>query len=174
MSGDAGIDYGLIGQSNRNRETGIHYGVISQNSIGEAWFDHSEPDYGEAHCPKCNSEILDSQEIASAKKDYWCKKCKKSFWSEECFPEEPLSFSYEANGYILTSCLDSDIMVIKSPFYTFTKFCSPYVPGAGDLNNYMEGGVKTYCLGHTWFDDDVAPYPVYSVETDALCGEFKE
>ena len=24
---------------------------------------------------------------------------------------------------------------------------------------------RAYCLGHDWFDDNKAPYPVYSVET---------
>jgi hypothetical protein len=27
------------------------------------------------------------------------------------------------------------------------------------------GVPKAYCLGHDWFDDGRAPYPVYSVET---------
>ena len=40
--------------------------------------------------------------------------------------------------------------------------------GAGNLDNAMSEGVKTYALGHDWFDSQCAPYPVYSVETGLL------
>jgi len=81
---------------------------------------------------------------------------------------EPIGWQYEGDGYQLVDCLDSDVMVLKSPYYTFTMFCSPSVPGTGDLNNPVEGGVKTYCLGNDWFEDSEAPYPIYSVETGLI------
>jgi hypothetical protein len=59
-------------------------------------------------------------------------------------------------------------MVTDSPFYTFAQFCSPCVPGAGNLDNAMDEGVKTYCLGHDWFESGKAPYPVYSVTSGEL------
>jgi len=34
------------------------------------------------------------------------------------------------------------------------------------LGSPIEGGVKTYCLGHDWFDGDKAPYPVFTVNLD--------
>ena len=34
----AGIDYGM-GQSNVDHATGIRYGVIAQNNVGQAWYD---------------------------------------------------------------------------------------------------------------------------------------
>jgi hypothetical protein len=91
--------------------------------------------------------------------------CEHTLDSSEVFSDESLGFSYDAQGYRLTNCLDFDIFVIKSPYYTFAQFCSPCVPGAGNLDNPMPDGVKTYCLGHDWFDESRAPYPVYSVET---------
>jgi hypothetical protein len=29
-------------------------------------------------------------------------------------------------------------------------------------------GVRTYCLGHDWFEDGKAPYPVYRVDNGEL------
>jgi hypothetical protein len=172
----AGIDYSL-GRSNVNLETGIHYGVISQNSISQAWCDSAEPDYGDATCPVCECETLtynsakhetfkqfDSRGCA----DYACEYCETSFDSQDCFSEEANGWNYEGDGYVLTDCLDSAVFVISSPFYTFTQFCSPCVPGAGNLDSPDEDGIKTYCVGHDWFEDGEAPYAVFSVATNEL------
>jgi hypothetical protein len=59
-------------------------------------------------------------------------------------------------------------MVLKSPYYTYANYCSPCVPGAGNLDDIVEGEVKTYCFGHDWFEEEKAPYPVYSVATGEL------
>jgi hypothetical protein len=95
---------------------------------------------------------------------------------------------WEEDGYILQDCLRTDVFVIKSPYYTYAQFCSPCVPGAGNLNNHFEwnpvleprlragnvlyeraaenaGFPKVFCLGHDFFDNDEAPYPVFSVES---------
>jgi hypothetical protein len=83
-----------------------------------------------------------------------------------------------------------DIMIIKSPYYTYAQFCSPCAPGAGYLMNWfkMENGYspetlgieqfekmaqaagfpKVYCFGHDWFGNGIAPYPVFNVETGEL------
>lgn len=131
-----GIDYGL-GKTNIDTQTGIRYGVISQHSVMQAWADSSEPVYPEH-----------DQSETDADEDIDC---------------EPIGWVYSDEGYELQDCLDSDIMVLKSPFYTFAQFCSPCVPGAGNLNHPTEDGVKCYCLGHDWFEEGHAPYPVYQV-----------
>jgi hypothetical protein len=166
----AGIDYGL-GQSNVDRETGIRYGVISQNSVLQSWADSSEPEYGEPTCPECGGSVKDSSEVEAdwnTGKDYACVECKQVFWSDRVFSDEALGYSYTGDGYKLTDCLDSDVFVLKSPYYTFAQFCSPCVPGAGNLDNPCTDGPKTYALGHDWFEDQIAPYPVYSVKTGEL------
>jgi hypothetical protein len=86
--------------------------------------------------------------------------------SDDCF--EAIGYEFEGEGYVLTCCLDSAVMVIKAPYYTYCKYCSPCVPGAGDLDNPEVNGVKTYCLGWDFFTDNKAPYPVYDVKTDKL------
>lgn len=133
-----GIDYGR-GKTNIDTATGIRYGVISMHSVGQALYEAQEFEY--------DYEVGegDSDDLAFA---------------------EPTGWHVDQDGHKITDCLDNDAMVMKSPYYTFAPFCSPCVPGAGDLNNARESGVKTYCLGHNWFDSGKAPYPVYSVETD--------
>lgn len=76
-------------------------------------------------------------------------------------------YLYSRDGYEISNspslvCL----FVQKSPYYTYTRACSPCAPNAGDLDN-SDGELKTLCLGHKWFDDEKAPYPVYRVADDS-------
>jgi hypothetical protein len=174
----AGIDYSL-GRSNIDRETGIHYGVISQHSISGDALNEMEPEYGEPHCPKCGEQVTDTTEFETTYPevntedweqydgrgcaDYTCESCQHTIDSQDCFPDESQGFSYNSHGYLLTDCLNSDVFVLKSPFYTFAQFCSPCVPGAGNLDSPCEDGPKTYCLGHDWFEEGKAPYKVFKV-----------
>lgn len=173
---NAGIDYGM-GKTNIDTETGIRYGVISQHTVSQAWADSAEADYGKPTCPKCGNEAVeysgdgaDIYEHSNGCSDYQCDACCYVFDSGEAYGDEPNGWYYDAEGYVLTDCLDSDIMVIKSPYYTYAQFCSPCVPGAGNLNTPMEQGAKSYCLGHEWFEaeEETTPYPVYRVGTDEL------
>ena len=171
-----GIDYGM-GLSNIDRANGIRYGVISQHSVTQAWCDSAEADYGKPTCPKCGGDAVDASAIETDEwpslyshscVDYACENCQHTLDSGDVFGDEPQGWSFSGDGYELVDCLDSDIMVLKSPYYTMAPFCSPCVPGAGNLNSARDGGVKAYCLGHDWFEDGKAPYPVFSVETSQL------
>lgn len=94
--------------------------------------------------------------------------------SEPCWEEgeeqdedtEPAGYAVDAGEYLAESCLDNDVLLVKSPYYTFTQFCSPCVPGAGNLDLPIDEGVKTYAFGHDWFESDKAPYRVYRVSDD--------
>lgn len=203
----AGIDYGL-GQTNVDRETGIRYGVISQHTIGQAWYDDAVAEYGDPHCPKCGDlaivipshfeqlpngggvavhqdipeQYAEYETERGSCGDYACEKCEYLFDGDHAFPEEPIGYSYESDGYKLTDCLDSDIMILKSEFFTYAQYCSPCVPGAGNLDHelvpeaYAVGGVisyhtaaqeagfpRVYCLSHDWFEEEKAPYRVFRV-----------
>ena len=168
----AGIDYGN-GKTNTDPQTGIRYGVISQNSVMSDALDDLEPDYGDPHCPKCGdpAEAMPEgddpvgEDWTDDGSDYICRSCKYAFESYDAFTDESSGFTYDQDGYSLTDCLDTDLFILKSPYYTFARFCSPCVPGAGNLDNPDPEGAKTYCLGHDWFEGEKAPYPVYSVET---------
>jgi len=173
---NAGIDYGS-GLTNVDRETGIRYGVISQHSVTQAWCDSSEADYGEPTCPKCGCKALDSGDDAippTEQREHWeyngndfaCLACEYTFWSDQAYGDEPQGWSYDGDGYQLVDCLDSDIMVLKSDFYTFGNYCSPCVPGAVSLESDNPDGAKAYCLGHDWFEEGKAPYRVFRVDND--------
>jgi hypothetical protein len=173
----AGIDYGM-GRINRDPENGIRFGVISQGSVGQTWYDEAEADYGRATCPSCGNECVafeaekhetlgqynDRRKYACT--DYVCEHCLHTLDSDECYGDEPLGWNYSGDGYELVDCLDSDIMVLKSPFYTRGNYCSPCVPGAVSLESDNEEGAKAYCLGHDWFEEGKAPYRVFSVATN--------
>jgi hypothetical protein len=73
---------------------------------------------------------------------------------------------YEADGYRLETT-SLGVYVTQSPYYTRAAFCSPCCPGAGDLDSPREHGVKAYCLGPDWFEDDKAPYKVWRVSDDS-------
>jgi hypothetical protein len=129
-----GFDYSM-GRANLDRTTGIHYGVISQHSITQAWCDSAEP-------------VYDKPEDENDDEEYFA---------------EPIGWKVDDGEYHAIDCLDSDVMVLKSPYFTHAQFCSPCVPGAGNLECPMPNGVACYCFGHDWFDEGRAPYPVYFV-----------
>ena len=121
----------------------------------------------EGFCPECNGKC-NLIEFEGERSEYACYACAYLFDSDEAYSDEPLGWNYDGNGYTLSDCLDNDIFVLKSPYYTFAQFCSPCVPGAGNLDNPDPDGVKCYCLGHEWFEEEKASYPVYQVSDDIL------
>lgn len=79
---------------------------------------------------------------------------------------DPTSYYYEQDGYACEQQADdTDVFILRSPFYTRCKFCSPCAPGAGYILDSAEDGIFAYCFGHDWFESGQAPYTVYSVET---------
>ena len=182
-----GLDYSGPGSTvNRDADSGIRYGVISCNSMGEGFYDHQEMDYGEPHCPDCGCEVKSGEGA-----DYECSSCGQGWDSEDCFPDEACGWSIEDGEYTIVNCLDNDAMVIKSPYYTYAQMCSPCVPGAGNLDNPMPvfegaepslkafailwrrqaeeaGYPKVFALNYDWFDQyNPCPYPViFRVEDD--------
>lgn len=187
MSGP-GIDYGL-GQTNIDKETGIRFGVISQHTVGAAWYEGAEPDYGTPQCPKCNESVVESNTVNTNPeeddfpkyhdrgcKDYVCTNCKHYLDSSNVFPEEPHGWFVKDGEYEAVSGFDNtEIFITKSPYFTYASFCSPCAPGAGNLNSAADPdeneeeirnhGVKTYALDRFWFEGGKAPYPVFDVET---------
>lgn len=195
-----GIDYGR-GLANVDNANGIRYGVISSHSLEpEAISDAmaNGADYGPATCPMCGNEAAgntsdciecDNAGFDMLRADYHCHgvRCGKAnptkfdgqsfaiycFSSDMAFgDDEPQGWTHEQDGYVLTNCLDSDVFVIKSPYYTYAQFCSPCVPGACNLDHpvkpegFLKGHPKTYCLGPDWFEDGIAPYRMFKVSDD--------
>jgi hypothetical protein len=177
-----GIDYGM-GKTNIDLVTGIRYGVISQYLVLGDALDEMQSDYGDPRCPKCDNEAvsvgdgsvanldLDAEGWTHAKHEcdeFVCVPCRRVFGGESAYGDEPHGYYTDDGAYKVTCCLDSDLMVILSPYYTRAQFCSPCCPGAGNLDSPSALGPKTYCLGPDWFEDDQVPYPVYRVDNDTL------
>jgi len=111
------------GKANIDVETGIRYGVISLNSCDPDWLQNFDAEYPEG--------LSDDDDFA-----------------------EPLGFSYNKNGLICHYATDSYFLfVFKSPHIINCAFCSPCMPGAGDLDNVHVDGVKTYGLSADYLAD---------------------
>lgn len=185
---NAGIDYGM-GQSNVDRETGIRYGVIHQNKLSSFAMEDIYSNGVDVDFEQFKTQLVgDMKNAINGVLD--------NYTTKEIDDDEALEFlesidafeNYEGTGdctryeYTETegedddaavvlhikTCSDGDMFVLKSPFYTLCRFCSPCAPGAGDLTSPDENGIKAYCLGKDWFDDDQAPYPIYRVSDDSL------
>ena len=132
---------------NIDHETGIRYGVIPVRDI---IFDDFEPVYN-ITCPDCGTEEEENTH---------CSKCGKEIHTDF---EHPLYWMYEKDGYVLVTDTDCiDVFVVKSPYYTFAKFCSPCAPGACDLTAPAKNGNKCYCLDETFFENaEGAPYTFF-------------
>lgn len=161
--------------SNYDKDIGIHYGAISQNSLCieamENWYDHDAL-YDELLIEVTQiiqrlSEIADISEemkediLMSFNDNY--QNDEPQFYYEDL--EYKTEYSHSLNCWI----------ILKSPFYTYCKPCSPCVPNAGDLDNpvrlsdkeredNIKGYGKTYCLPLEFFDEyRKIPYWYYRV-----------
>jgi hypothetical protein len=160
---NAGIDYGNK-VTNIDTETGIRYGVISQNAVLQSWADSCVPVYT-YFCPECGTVL------PSGCHESECPTCKKSISEDEFDFDEPDNYIYESDGYICEQDSYGDIFILRSPYYTYAQFCSPCAPGACHLENplpFRHNDNKCYCFGHDWFDSGKAPYDVFNVKTRSI------
>jgi hypothetical protein len=178
-----GIDYGM-GLANIDNATGIRYGVIHAHSVnpdalddiytrGENLSYKAAKDEAQATLRQDMESTLDDLGVLPySDRQRYVARVSESVWDDieqewnDHYEEDNDTYRYGSDGYVIeTSWLG--LYVIKSPFYTLAAYCSPCCPGAGDLDTPDPEGVKTYCLGPDWFEDNTAPYPVFNVETEA-------
>ena len=169
MDNYLGIDYGR-GMTNIDHETGIRFGVIPHHKIGSAWAEDSEPVYTFI-CPHCDADW-------GTEMNDVCPVCEEEIdpYTDAFDNQDPDLFEICVNGYHMHQSYDDpDVWIEKSPFYTKCQFCSPCAPGAGYLMNHTPDGIKAYCPGPEWFEDNKAPFPIYRVSNDELVNpEFFE
>jgi hypothetical protein len=173
--------------ANYDEKTGMAYGVISPHAISfEALndiYDQGTDPYYENAKEEFSTDlktVLDRygfsigqiDEVLSPALDIFNESFESSCGDGQC--------DYSDKDYILHVSGDNfGIFVIKSPYYTYCRKCSPCAPGAGDLNNpidlTIEGSineytseVKAYCLDKSFFDEEYSkiPYRVFRVEDD--------
>lgn len=59
------------------------------------------------------------------------------------------------------------ILIIKSPYYTLAAYCSSLASGACFLERPVGDGARAYCFDRYWFEEDVAPYPIFRVSDNS-------
>lgn len=161
-----GIDYSL-GKANYDIETGISYGLIDVRSLTEWIWEYIMPVYL-PYCPHCYNELPISFED-----DTECPDCKVLIEDGQQYSDfaEPSYLEYKNDEYHLYMSSDSqEVWIFKSPYFTYAQYCSPCMPGAGNLDVPMDErgqleqlGAKTYCLDKTWFNDEMLPYPINTI-----------
>ncbi len=191
-----GIDYGS-GLTNINHATGIRFGVISPHSVApdslQDVYDRGENQSYAASVKEAKDritfvlrEVFDGLGVLpydyrngtnTPKADAYLAPIVESVWDDieqdwnGNYEGDNDQYRFESDGYVIeTSSLG--LYVIQSPFYTYAAFCSPCCPGAGDLDSprlTAESGVKTYCLGPDWFDNEdcTMPYTAFNVSDDS-------
>lgn len=141
---------------NIDATTGIHYGAISEHAPESFIWEDFNSVY-KTECPECGTVSKETE----------CQKCGFDFGDID---GEPSYYEYTGDSDYTLEYSDTlnAFFVTKSPYYTFAALCSPCAPNAGNLDTPRDetrGGVKTYCLGHDYFENG-APYPVFDVATD--------
>ena len=128
----AGIDYGL-GKTNVDKETGIRYAVISQNSLdGEAVSDvyHNGRDLThEAYIQAVKDALRGvlSDYFSDYKHDGKVSKLDSAVAIDafdavadgvgDNYMPDSVDVLYEKDGYTVGNCLANDFMVTRSPYY---------------------------------------------------------
>ena len=166
--------------SNYDEKTGIAYGVISPHALNgcalqDIYDCGTDPHYESAKTEFVTAlnDLLDNypfscgqiDEILTPAIDVFNESFDSSCGDGQC--------DYSDVEYILYVYGDNfGIYVIKSPYYTYCRKCSPCAPGAGDLNNPIDkdpdypDADKALCLDKSFFDDEKAPYRVFRVDND--------
>jgi hypothetical protein len=123
------------GDTNTNPETGVHYGVISEHSIGEGLLDdiymNGTRDAEDAAYEELVSEGKTEDEIRDAL---------------ECADFSDSVITYEDDEYRIQLFPWYGVYVMKSPIIVKCQRCSPCSPNAGNLDYPEEDGIPTYGL----------------------------
>lgn len=170
---------------NMNIDSGIHYGAISQNildmSVMDAWYEN-DAIYDDALSEVKNDiqSLFEKIGIRDNDRDFeTIREMMLNAFNENWQNDDP-QWYYEDSEYSSQYSPSLNCWIItNSPYYTYTRQCSPCVPNAGDLDNpvYLseierEKNIrnlgKTYCLPKDFFDCHYAkiPYRYYRVSDD--------
>jgi hypothetical protein len=171
------IDYGR-GLVNIDTETGIRYGVVHMNSLDNAWdrmeqgtnLDFEEyKEHIRNRLARAIDGVLDDEGLDQCNMsadDYAAEIVDSLEFDRYENNGDFVRYELEEDGLNLRTTNRGDLFVIKSPFYTLARFCSPCAPGAGDLYAARDGGVRTYCLPADWWSE--CPYPIYRCDNNQL------
>ena len=177
---------------NYDEKTGIHHGVISPHSVMPEALDDicfganiTDPIYEESREEVSNkiNEFFKDLGFLPGDKEIDIRDEILEYHDDHYQGDDTGIYDYKDGNYTLHNSGDNfGLFVIKSPYYTFCRQCSPCAPGAGNLDepiekeeyekigdffcNYHKTALKTYCLDKSFFEGEKAPYRVYRVEDD--------
>lgn len=150
--------------ANINPETGIRYGVISTHSlhpdvVDELWYGYGAEDlsYKEALIDleaeirrEVEFEQEDGFEVDDPEDEIQSRLESRAEWIQ--IDEPTIKGTYEGVEYIIGWLGGAPLLwVIKSPYTTFRRLCSPCVPGAVDLDSDPgPTGAHGYDVPATW------------------------
>ena len=168
--------------TNFNELIGIRFGVISPHSISsealnDIYMTGTDPHYQcgideitRDYKNECEeSEMEFNQDVLDSRI--------QDFSDSYCNPDGQMDYS-DTEYDLHVSGDNFGIFVMRSPYYTYCRSCSPCAPGAGDLDTPyaewpdMDQCDKTLCLGPEWFDTEKfeysrkIPYRVFRVDDD--------
>lgn len=164
---------------NYDEKTGIRYGVISPHSVSPYALDDVYQNGTDPHYESMCSELRVFAGDIAGQSQYPISEDLQEKIADllidglsEGYENPDGQMDYTNKEYSLHVSGDNfGIFVMRSPYYTFCRECSPCAPGAGDLNTPIEkpglGHDYTYCLGPEWFEDNKAPYRVFRVADDS-------
>jgi hypothetical protein len=170
---------------NFDEKSGIRYGVISPHAISpyaldDVYQNGTDPHY-KAMCDELRVFAGDmagqspypiSEDLQEKIADLLIEDIGENFENPDG------QMDYSDKEYDLHVSEDNfGIFVMRSPYYTYCRGCSPCAPGAGDLNSPTEitneddgtvdsMGKMTLCLDSSWFENNKAPYRVFRVDND--------
>lgn len=160
----AGIDYSCGSGANTDLETGIRYGVIAINSLSSEIWEDIENIY-QSSCPSCGNDLDDQFSIDLGNEDLPCSNCGELVTDDSQWPDEPSGKVWKGDSEYQLEFTELYCFVTKAPVAIKATFCSPCMPGAGDLDSPNPDGILTYALDSSFFDE-YAPMP-YD-ETDLI------
>lgn len=166
---------------NYDPETGIRFGVISPHSISpyaldDIYTNGTDPQYESAK-QGFRQKVFDvlNEYLSTDECDNLTDQAIEIF-NERFESDGSGIMDYSDSEYTLHVSGDNfGIFVMKSPYYTYCRGCSPCAPGAGDLDHPMTSYIgaistnfdKALCLGPDWFNkDNPIPYRVFRVDND--------
>ena len=177
---------------NFDETTGIRYGVISPHSISPFALDDIYQKGTDPHYEYGKTELL--KDLKQFCEDHYLNfdnintDSFEDEYNESYSGNDDGQCDYSDKEYDLHVSGDNfGIFVMKSPYYTYCRGCSPCAPGAGDLDSpvdmpdlankdmirYIDQfgtahkiAEKTLCLGPEWFENEKVPYRVFRVDND--------
>lgn len=167
---------------NYDEKTGIRYGVISPHTISQYALDDIYSSGTDPYYESGKTELMDDLKSFCESHNLNYERMYRDDvfqpfideYTEDYPGNEDGTMDYSDKEYDLHVSGDNfGIFVMKSPYYTMCRGCSPCAPGAGDLNSPytewpdMDQCDKALCLGPEWFNEESPmPYRVFRIDND--------